>query len=305
MKRIIFTLAAAVAIGGTAFAAQEQAPGPKSAERKPVGLQLFRDTRDDPGASASHFIGGKATVSRFKLADAPFGCGIVSFDAGEHTRWHSHPYGQLLIVTAGSGWIQSDGGPVRDIRVGDLIWTPPDVRHWHGATSASSMSHASVSVPGSREVHWQEAPLYRGPGTSDRPESTARTADAIVIYRDAGASPRDASARFSGGAAALTPAPMAGSNLGSAIVAFRPNGRAHWSSHPTGQLLIVTSGQGWVRAEGEPARIVGQGEVVWAPPGVRHWYGATRATPASYAVISAAGPAQASRPVTEAEFTGP
>jgi quercetin dioxygenase-like cupin family protein len=83
--------------------------------------------------------------------------GQVTFAPGARTNWHTHPGGQTLIVTAGCGWTQVEGGPVRRICAGDTVWVPPGVRHWHGATETSSFTHIAVSekVDG-KNVTWLE-----------------------------------------------------------------------------------------------------------------------------------------------------
>lgn len=68
----------------------------------------------------------------------------VTFEPGSRTAWHNHPLGQYLIVTAGVGWIQARGEKKRVIRAGDVVWTPPGVFHWHGATTSQSMTHIAV-----------------------------------------------------------------------------------------------------------------------------------------------------------------
>lgn len=68
----------------------------------------------------------------------------VSFTPGARTVWHNHPAGQYLIVTSGVGWVQQRGGPKREVHEGDVVWTPPGVFHWHGATTESPMSHLAV-----------------------------------------------------------------------------------------------------------------------------------------------------------------
>ncbi len=68
----------------------------------------------------------------------------VTFEPGARTAWHTHPLGQTLIVTAGCGWAQREGGPVEEIRAGDVIWFPPGERHWHGATATTAMSHIAL-----------------------------------------------------------------------------------------------------------------------------------------------------------------
>jgi quercetin dioxygenase-like cupin family protein len=68
----------------------------------------------------------------------------VSFEPGARTVWHNHPAGQYLIVTSGVGWVQQRGEAKREVREGDVVWTPPGVFHWHGATTESAMSHLAV-----------------------------------------------------------------------------------------------------------------------------------------------------------------
>lgn len=81
----------------------------------------------------------------------------VTFEPGARTAWHTHPLGQTLIVTAGSGWAQREGGPVEEIRPGDVVWFLPGEKHWHGATSTTGMTHIAVqeSLNG-KVVEWME-----------------------------------------------------------------------------------------------------------------------------------------------------
>ena len=71
--------------------------------------------------------------------------GSVIFDPGSRTAWHSHPLAQTLIVTAGTGWVQRDGGPIEEIHPGDVIWFPPGEKHWHGATPTTGMTHIAIT----------------------------------------------------------------------------------------------------------------------------------------------------------------
>jgi quercetin dioxygenase-like cupin family protein len=68
----------------------------------------------------------------------------VSFEPGARTAWHNHPAGQYLIITAGVGWVQVRGEEKRTVRAGDVVWTPPGVFHWHGATATQSMRHLAI-----------------------------------------------------------------------------------------------------------------------------------------------------------------
>lgn len=118
----------------------------------------------------SDWFTGRATVRPLASATAPgqAGMGLVSFQPGARSRWHSHPAGQILYVTEGCGWIQEEGSPVRRICNGDAIYTRAGVRHWHGATNTTAMSHLAVTeTVGGRNVDWMEpvSPAqYHGPG---------------------------------------------------------------------------------------------------------------------------------------------
>lgn len=68
----------------------------------------------------------------------------VTFEPGARTNWHTHPLGQTLIVTAGCGWVQREGGPVESIFPGDVVWFAPGERHWHGATASNGMTHIAI-----------------------------------------------------------------------------------------------------------------------------------------------------------------
>lgn len=68
----------------------------------------------------------------------------VTFEPGARTAWHTHPLGQTLIVTAGVGWCQHAGGPVEEIRPGDVVWFSPNEKHWHGASAATGMTHIAI-----------------------------------------------------------------------------------------------------------------------------------------------------------------
>jgi quercetin dioxygenase-like cupin family protein len=83
--------------------------------------------------------------------------GLVTFAPGARSAWHTHPAGQILIVTSGTGWVQEEGGEKREIKPGDVIRTPPGVKHWHGATATTSMSHLAITnMVDGMNVDWME-----------------------------------------------------------------------------------------------------------------------------------------------------
>ena len=81
----------------------------------------------------------------------------VTFEPGARTAWHTHPLGQTLIVTSGLGWAQCEGGPIEEIRPGDVVWFAPNEKHWHGATSTTKMTHIAIqeALEG-KVVQWME-----------------------------------------------------------------------------------------------------------------------------------------------------
>jgi len=83
--------------------------------------------------------------------------GQVTFQPGARSAWHTHPLGQILIVTDGVGWVQKWGGPVQVIRKGDVVWIPAGVKHWHGATPTTTMAHIAFQEQlDGRVVDWLE-----------------------------------------------------------------------------------------------------------------------------------------------------
>ncbi|MEA2861087.1 MAG: hypothetical protein QOC72_3126 [Methylobacteriaceae bacterium] len=81
----------------------------------------------------------------------------VTFEPGARTAWHTHPLGQTLIITAGFGWVQREGGPVEEVRPGDIVWFPPGEKHWHGATSTTAMTHMAITETlEGKNVDWME-----------------------------------------------------------------------------------------------------------------------------------------------------
>jgi quercetin dioxygenase-like cupin family protein len=108
--------------------------------------------------SADWFTGAVRIDPLFQPAESTRAAAAsVTFEPGARTAWHTHPAGQTLIVTAGLGWVQRDGGPVEEIRPGDIVWIPPGLRHWHGASPTTAMTHLAIheQVNG-KFVDWQE-----------------------------------------------------------------------------------------------------------------------------------------------------
>jgi quercetin dioxygenase-like cupin family protein len=107
---------------------------------------------------AEYFTGSVRIDTPFKREEpARVSGALVTFEPGARTAWHTHPLGQTLIVTSGLGWVQRWGGPVEEIRPGDVVWFEPGEKHWHGATATTAMSHIAIqeALNGS-PVDWME-----------------------------------------------------------------------------------------------------------------------------------------------------
>jgi 4-carboxymuconolactone decarboxylase len=150
----------AVPVAKKVFEARAGAPAQASEPRKgSLMLEILRQGSQPPTkGSPDYFIGSVSVDQRFQRPDpARVGGGIVTFEPGARTAWHTHPLGQTLIVTSGTGWVQREGGPVEEIRPGDVVWIPPGVRHWHGATATAAMSHVAITEAlDGKSVDWME-----------------------------------------------------------------------------------------------------------------------------------------------------
>jgi len=109
-------------------------------------------------APAEHFTGSVRIDPLFQAKDPSRGSGAyVTFEPGARTAWHTHPLGQRLIVTAGFGRVQLWGGPIEEIRPGDVVWIPPGQKHWHGAAPDTAMTHIAITEHlDGKTVDWLE-----------------------------------------------------------------------------------------------------------------------------------------------------
>ena len=107
---------------------------------------------------ADWFTGTVRVDPLFKSTGArPVAGALVTFEPGARTAWHTHPLGQTLIVMAGRGSAQREGGPVEEIRPGDIVWFPPGEKHWHGASATAAMSHIAIQEKlDGKVVEWME-----------------------------------------------------------------------------------------------------------------------------------------------------
>ena len=110
-------------------------------------------------AGPAEWFTGTVRVDPLFAATAPgtVSGGLVTFEPGARTDWHTHPAGQMLVVTTGCGRVQQEGGPIQEIRPGDVVTIPADVRHWHGAAPTTAMSHIAVQEQrNGTPVTWME-----------------------------------------------------------------------------------------------------------------------------------------------------
>ena len=102
------------------------------------------------GDAEGEYITAPNSASQFSVA-------YVTFQAGARTAWHTHPAGQHLIVVEGIGLTQEEGKPIQEIRAGDVLYCPPNVKHWHGASPNSYMKHAAITgISNGSGVTWME-----------------------------------------------------------------------------------------------------------------------------------------------------
>ncbi len=163
--KLLATMVTALSLFGSGVAfSQAAGPLPFDAAQtaSPPGGQTITITRSGSQPStegpAEHFTGSARIDPLFSAnALSHTSGGSVTFERGARTAWHSHPLGQTLIVTSGRGWIQQWGGQIEEFTQGDVVSIPPGVKHWHGATANTSVTHVAIqeSLNG-KTVEWME-----------------------------------------------------------------------------------------------------------------------------------------------------
>jgi quercetin dioxygenase-like cupin family protein len=122
-------------------------------------MDIKRVGSQPSGMGPADYFTGTVRVDPLFQASAPARASgaSVTFEPGARTAWHTHPLGQTLIVTYGRGWAQREGGPVEDIRPGDVVWFSPGEKHWHGATPTTAMTHIAIAeAHNGKVVDWME-----------------------------------------------------------------------------------------------------------------------------------------------------
>lgn len=129
-----------------------------AADRKPI-MEITRNADLKVVEGPAEYFTGRVTISGQFQREPPsrVGGAIVHFEPGARTAWHSHPLGQTLIVTEGVGWTQIEGGPKLEFQAGDIMWCPPEHKHWHGATPRQAMTHIAIQeAQNGAPVTWME-----------------------------------------------------------------------------------------------------------------------------------------------------
>ena len=122
-------------------------------------MQIFRNGSVPSVKGSPEWFTGDVRIDMMFRHEggSPVTGAIVTFEPGARTAWHTHPVGQLLIVTEGKGWVQEDGRPAREIKSGDVVWIEAGVKHWHGAASNTRMSHLAIAyMQDGKSADWKE-----------------------------------------------------------------------------------------------------------------------------------------------------
>ncbi len=109
-------------------------------------MEIARAGSKPSGNGPADWFTGTVRIDPLFTAPDPARAGgaWVTFEPGARTAWHTHPFGQTLVVMTGCGWVQREGGAVEEIRPGDVVWFGPDEKHWHGASATTAMSHIAI-----------------------------------------------------------------------------------------------------------------------------------------------------------------
>lgn len=122
-------------------------------------MKITRSGSQPSQKGPAEYFTGSVRVDPLFPANAPSRTSgaSVTFEPGARSAWHTHPLGHILIVTAGTGWVQQEGGEKQEIRSGDVVWTPPGVKHWHGATATDRLTHTAIQdMLDGKNVEWME-----------------------------------------------------------------------------------------------------------------------------------------------------
>jgi quercetin dioxygenase-like cupin family protein len=159
-RRCMLAATGGLAALATPRPAVTETPTPTVATKRRNGTMEIKRSGSQPSrkAPADYFTGAVRIDPLFQAPEpARVSGGSVTFEPSARTAWHTHPLGQTLIVTAGLGWVQREGGPIEEVRPGDVVWFPPGEKHWHGATPTTAMTHIAIQeAVNGKNVDWME-----------------------------------------------------------------------------------------------------------------------------------------------------
>jgi quercetin dioxygenase-like cupin family protein len=143
--------AGAMSVAGDALTA--------SARRIAMDMEIKRSGAQPLRKKPAEWFTGTVRIDPLFQAPAParVNGAMVTFEPGARTAWHTHPLGQTLLIVSGLGWVQREGGPIEEVRPGDVVWFPAGLKHWHGASPTNAMAHIAIqeSLNG-KNVDWLE-----------------------------------------------------------------------------------------------------------------------------------------------------
>jgi quercetin dioxygenase-like cupin family protein len=148
---------ALAATGGLVTLAAGQAFAQSTAGNS--AMEIRRAGSQPSGKGPAQYFTGTVRVDPMFPATPPsrVNGGHVTFEPGARSNWHTHPLGQTLIITSGLGWVQREGGPIEEVRPGDVVWFPPGLKHWHGAAPTTAMTHVAIQEAlDGKNVDWLE-----------------------------------------------------------------------------------------------------------------------------------------------------
>jgi quercetin dioxygenase-like cupin family protein len=147
------------AAGGAAILVGGAARSPAAATSRRTDMEIKRIGSEPSRKASSEYFTGTVRIDPLFQAPEPAraSAGSVTFEPGARTAWHTHPLGQTLIIVSGFGWVQREGGPIEEVHPGDVVWFPPGLKHWHGASPTTAMTHIAIQETlNGKNVDWLE-----------------------------------------------------------------------------------------------------------------------------------------------------
>ena len=144
---------------GSALMALAVGPAFAQPTQRNRAMQIRRAGSQPSAKGSADWFTGNVRIDPMFPVTAPsrVSGGHVTFEPGARSNWHTHPLGQTLIITSGLGWVQREGGPIEEVRPGDIVWFPPGLKHWHGATPTTAMTHIAIQeLLDGKNVDWME-----------------------------------------------------------------------------------------------------------------------------------------------------